>query len=80
MNLLTASLILVWGVSIITTVFIIAYIDSYDCSQFENGWDKVCLDNNELYKEHILRTATIAVIVLSALLIILRPNETEETK
>ncbi len=71
MNQLSFGLVLLWGFSIVTTVFIIAYIDSYDCSQFENGWDETCLDINELHKEHLLQVVPVTVVILSAVLIIL---------
>jgi len=70
------ALVLLWGFLISGTVLSVLLIDSYDCSKFEHGWDKICLDTNEIHKSHVLRTMPIAGIIFSALFIIVIPRKT----
>jgi glucan phosphoethanolaminetransferase (alkaline phosphatase superfamily) len=74
--MLLFSLTILWGLFIVTAILSILIIDSYDCSIFENGWDKVCNTNNENHKKEILQITPILGIVFSALFIIIFSNST----
>ena len=76
MNNLSFSLVILWGFIISISVLMLLIIGSTDssCNRLEHGWDKICQDNNEYYKQRILQIAPICGIIFSALFIILIPK------